>query len=76
MVIKNKRGYLMLSVTILLSFTFFLGYLVYIDSGYMTQYGKDIFSDINIIEAMCPIEGEQARFEMFKNSLEEIEDTY
>ena len=43
MVLKNKRSYLMLSVTIMLSFTFFMSYLMYIDSNNITKYGKDIY---------------------------------
>ena len=77
MVIKNKRSYLMLSVTIVLSFTFFLSYMIYIDSNNMTQYGKDIYSDENIIEAMCPMEGSNnKKFDIFIKSLSKIKDTY
>lgn len=37
MVIKNKRAYLMLSVTIIMSFTFLLSYLIYVDSKIVTN---------------------------------------
>ena len=75
MVIKNKKSYLMLSVTIVLSFTFFLSYLILIDSNNMTEYGKDIYSNKNIIEAMCPVGEGDINFDIFIDSLSKIKDT-
>ncbi|MBE5935892.1 MAG: ABC transporter permease [Lachnospiraceae bacterium] len=76
MVIKNKRAYTMLSVTILLSFTFLLSYLMYIDSNYMTEYGRDIYTDGKIIQAMCPHDGDNVSFDLFLESLKDIENTH
>ena len=50
MVKKNKRSYMMLSVTILMSFTFFLSYLVYTDSNIMTENVGDIYSEPYLID--------------------------
>lgn len=42
MVKKNKRAYIMLSVTIIMSFTFFLSFLIYTDSKIMTDNAATI----------------------------------
>ena len=43
MVRRNLKSYLLLSVTILLSFTFLLGYFVYSDSEIYNRY-KEYFN--------------------------------
>ncbi len=50
MVMKNIRNYLLLSVTIFLSFSLMLGYLVFTDSDLYNSYKEIMGADRNIIE--------------------------
>lgn len=46
---RNKRSYLMLSVTIVLSFSLLLGYLVFVDSQMYNRYAKLMAAEQNIV---------------------------
>lgn len=74
MVKKNKRSYMMLSVTILMSFTFFLSYLVYTDSNIMTENVGDIYSEPYLIDINVTPNPE--KLEVLVNKLKDIKDVH
>ena len=48
MVMRNIKSYMLLSITIVISFTILLGYLIYIDSSTYNEYKEVLASDPNI----------------------------
>lgn len=76
MVKKNKRKYMLLSVTILISFVFFLAYLMYIDSNYMTKNVQDIVSSKKLIRVCASNVEEQRKLKVFLDSIDNKETHY
>ena len=54
MVRRNMRGYCLLSVTIVLSFTLLLGYMVYTDSGNYNKYKEHFAQNRSLVFAVHP----------------------
>lgn len=74
MVVKNRRSYLLLSVTIVLSFSLLLGYLLLVDSGIYNEY-KYIFQvDRGNLRVNDGIQNSQ-RFDTLLSKVSQREDT-
>lgn len=65
MLLRNIRSYGMLSVTIALSFSILLGYLVFVDSNIFTSYKEIFATPSNVI--MASTEGKPEIFEALKH---------
>ena len=51
MVWRNRRSYALLSVTVVLTFSFLLGYLVYTDTALYNRHKKRFLTDRNVFIA-------------------------
>ena len=67
MVIKNKRAYLMLSITIIMSFTFFLSYLIYTDSKIMTKNADIIKQDSGFVRSITTFADDTTKYTYMQN---------
>lgn len=74
MVLKNKRSYILLSVTIVMSFTFFLSYLVYMDSNVMTENAEDIYSEPYLID--IDVTNKENAIPLLLDKLKTMDDTH
>lgn len=78
MVGRRMKTYAFLSVTIILSFSFLLGYLLLTDSGLYNEY-KDLFSrrrgDVSCAEVMIGMSGGSGRQKMLYENLDKMENT-
>ena len=75
MVWRNRRRYAFLSVTIVLSFSLLLGYLLYTDSRNYNNY-KEIFSRDRSIVILGTEDKSTAYWERVNRLLEKIPDTH
>lgn len=75
MVWRNKKRYAFLSVTIVLSFSLLLGYLLYTDSRNYNNY-KEIFSRDRSIVILGTEDKSSAYWERVSGQLEKIPDTH
>lgn len=78
MVQKNRKTYAFLSVTIVISFTTLLVFLIYWDSSIFNKYKEDLQASPYISIATSGAEGEKEEkvFQILSEKLDELEDTY
>lgn len=78
MVQKNRKTYAFLSVTIVISFTTLLVFLIYWDSSIFNKYKEDLQASPYISIATSGAEGEKENkvFQILSGKLDELEDTY
>ncbi len=75
MVRKNIKSYMLLSVTVLISFTVMLVYLIYTDSNIYNKYRGILGSDEEIIITGTS-EGQSRELNMFIDQIENIDNTH
>lgn len=78
MVRKNIKTYAFLSVTIIISFTTLLCFLIYSDSSIFNQFKEDLQASpyISIVTSGVEDEKEEKVFRILSEKLDELEDTY
>lgn len=74
MVKKNKRSYLMLSITIMMSFTFLLSFLIYTDSKIMTNNVETIEQKPYMIESYLTGVDKKIKY-TYINNLDKLDKT-
>lgn len=76
MVRRNFRSYALLSVTILLSFSLLLGYLLFTDSTLYTRYRFDFSKDPRILSVTADYPEDSAKLLIARDKVQSIGTTY
>ncbi len=76
MVSRNLRSYALLSVTIVLSFSLLLGYLLWTDSSHYNRYKETFSQDRNIVVVAADMFQNPATAEMIKKKAAEYGNTH
>lgn len=77
MIKKTFRNYMMLSITVFLTFTFLLGFLIYTDSGIYNKYKELMGNDYKIILSHNGMDADSGnKINILTSRLEEMGDTH
>lgn len=77
MIKKTFRNYMMLSITVFLTFTFLLGFLIYTDSGIYNKYKELMGNDYKIILSHNRMDSDSGnKINILTSRLEEMGDTH